>query len=237
MALQTVDSELQRLENLRGDLPQQVAMLNAEVKDIRERLHNEDESLQGYKIEKADIELEIKSLQDRTKKYQDQLYEVKNNREYDAVTLELESVKDDIDKKESRLLELMSLEEESTKKQEVLSNSLSELESQLKDREENLKQRMVKTEGEESVLTVKRKSLIKGIEPRLLSSYDRIRKAKNGLAVAPIVRDGCCGGCFKQLPPQRVMEIRDMDRLILCEVCGRILIWDEERAKEHELEI
>jgi predicted nucleic acid-binding Zn-ribbon protein len=91
---------------------------------------------------------------------------------------------------------------------------------------------MAETETQEKALKAKRDALKSKVQPRLLSSYDRIRRAKNGMAVVPVVRDGCCGGCYKQLPPQRVMEIRDMDRLILCEVCGRILVWDEQKSQE-----
>ena len=157
---------------------------------------------------------------------------MKNNREYDAVTFEIEAVKEEVDKKESHLLELMGSEEQAEKKKEALQESVAQLETQLTEREKNLQARMAETEAQEKSLQARRDALAGKIQPRLLSSYDRIRRAKNGMAVVPVVRDGCCGGCYKQLPPQRVMEIRDMDRLILCEVCGRILVWDEQKSQE-----
>ena len=89
---------------------------------------------------------------------------------------------------------------------------------------------MAETEKDEAALQDRRGKIVRKITPRILSSYERIRKAKNGTAVAPVIRNAC-GGCFKSLPPQRILEIRQMDRMYLCEVCGRILVWDEKVAE------
>lgn len=232
MSLQDVDSELQKLESLKGDLPQQIVHLKNELTETRQQFESEKEKIDLYQKEKTKTELEIKALQGKQQRYQSQLFEVKNNREYDAVTFEIEAVKEEVDKKESHLLELMASEEQAQKKTETLQQSVIQLEVQLAEREKNLQARMAETEAQEKALQARRDALARKVQPRLLSSYDRIRGAKNGMAIVPVVRDGCCGGCFKQLPPQRVMEIRDMDRLILCEVCGRILVWDEQKSQE-----
>ncbi len=232
VALQDVDSELQKLESLKGDLPQQIVHLNVELTETRQQFESEKEKIDLYQKEKTKTELEIKALQGKQQRYQSQLFEVKNNREYDAVTFEIEAVKEEIDKKESHLLELMGSEDQAQKKKEALQESVVQLEAQLTEREKNLKARMAETEAQEKTLQARRDALASKIQPRLLSSYDRIRRAKNGMAVVPVIRDGCCGGCYKQLPPQRVMEIRDMDRMILCEVCGRMLVWDEQKSQD-----
>lgn len=232
ISLQHIDAELMKLRSIRGDLPQQVKKLQDELNEIKERLKAEEDKLQMYRKEHDVARLEIKALEGKLQKYQSQLFEVKNNREYDAVTMEIENVKDRIDQKEGRLLELMDLDKELGQSIETLSKELSEKEEQTKIKQRELDTLLKKTEAEEETLEEKRKKLVALFEPRLISSYNRILEAKHGLAVVPVVRNCCCGGCYKSLPPQRVMEIRDMERLILCEVCGRILVWDEKISEK-----
>ncbi|HDQ43971.1 MAG TPA: hypothetical protein ENN17_00545 [bacterium] len=231
LSLQDIDSQLQELESLKGDLPQQITRLDRGVAETKMQSETEKDKIRLYQTERAKTELEIKALQGRQQKYQAQLFEVKNNREYDAVTFEIEAVKEEIDKKESHVLELMDAEEQARKKVEASEASIKTLEDELAERRQVLEMRIQETEAQENALQARRDALVKKVQPRLLSSYNRIRQAKHGVAVVPVVRDGCCGGCFKQLPPQRVMEIRDMDRLILCEVCGRMLVWSEKESQ------
>ena len=107
--LQKLDSQILHLESMRGDLPHQVSRLNQELKEAEKTLEDLGNQLQDYQKENDMIEMEIKALDGKKQKYQSQLFEVKNNREYDAVTNEIENVKDEIGKKETRLLELMDL--------------------------------------------------------------------------------------------------------------------------------
>lgn len=234
ISLQDIDTELIKLRSIRGDLPQQVKRLNDELIGIEEKLKEQEKKLQLYKKEHDVSKLEIKALEGKLKKYQSQLFEVKNNREYDAVTMEIENVKEHLDLKEGRLLELMDLDEELQKSISEIKTHLSEKQIQVKAKQAELDTLLKKTEDEEKALEEKRNNLVALFEPRMLSAYNRILNAKNGLAVVPVVRDCCCGGCYKSLPPQRVMEIRDMERLILCEVCGRILVWDEELSSHKD---
>ena len=228
--LQELDSKLVDLESLRGDFPQEVSRLNRELEGAIRALEEKEATLQAYLKERAMTEVDIKSLEDKQKKYQSQLFEVTNNREYDAVTHEIESVKDEIEKKESRILELMDLEEDLSKGIELAKGENDQLRSQLDVNQSELQKRMAETEKDEAALQDRRGKIVRKITPRILSSYERIRKAKNGTAVAPVIRNAC-GGCFKSLPPQRILEIRQMDRMYLCEVCGRILVWDEKVAE------
>jgi predicted nucleic acid-binding Zn-ribbon protein len=226
MELQKIDTQLQQLEDMRGDLPKQVRKLNQELTESEKSLEIQEKKWVDFKREAGMIEMEVKSLEGKKKKYQDQLFEVKTNREYDAVTHEIESVKIEIGKKENRLLELMELVETGQKGLEEARIQLTRLKGEFDQKNADLSKKKEITEREELLLRDRREKALRGIEPKWLGSYERIRNAKNGLAIVPVVRNAC-GGCRKTLPPQRVMEIRDKDRLYLCDVCGRMLVWDE----------
>jgi len=230
MELQELDSRLANLESLRGDLPQQVSRLTQKLETMMRIQEERQEKLQAYRKEKDAAEIHVKALEDEQKKYQAQLFEVKNNREYDAVTSALESVKNEIEKTESRILELMDLEKDMSDEIETAKEEIDQLQEQLDVNKAELNKRMVETEKDEAALQDRRGKVVRKITPRILASYERIRKAKNNTAVAYVVR-GACGGCYKSLPPQRILEIRQMERLYLCEVCGRILVWDDKVAE------
>jgi len=229
--LQKIDTQLLELESLRGDLPYQVSLLNKQLQEAKEVLEDKDKKLQDYRKEKGILEIEIKALEGKQKKYQAQLFEVKTNREYDAVTQEIEAAKAGVDNKESRLLELMDLEEEITGALEKTKEEIEKLKTRLNGKSLELKKRLAQTEKEEIALRDRRENIIHRLNPRIKTTYERILKAKNGLAVVPVIRNAC-GGCFKTLPPQKILEIRQMNRLCFCEVCGRILVWDENISEQ-----
>ena len=229
MDLQKLDSQLLHLESLRGDLPNQVSRLAKEFEEVKDKIEEDSKKLVIYQKEKNVIELEIKALEGKQKKYQAQLFEVKNNREYDAVTHEIESVKMETSKKETRLLELMDLENEIKDAGEESAKEVGILTKQLGEKKTELKKRLAKTEKDEAYLSDQKNKLMKKIEPRMIAAYERIRKAKKDIAVVPVIRHAC-GGCFKNLPPQKILEIREMNRLYLCETCGRILVWNEKES-------
>ena len=232
VALQKVDQKLRELESLRGDLPHQVEILKQDVNKTNSELRNQKDQLVDYHKEKSALELEIEELESRQKKYQEQLYQVKNNREYDAVSMEIENVKEQISNKQTRVIELITLEEEMEKTIEASKEAVVAVQNRLAEKEGDLKNRLGETEKEEKALLSERSKLTGKLPPRIVSSYQRIFNAKNGLAVVPVMRHGLCGGCYKNLPPQRVLEIREMKRIYLCEVCGRILVWDEEASEK-----
>jgi uncharacterized protein len=226
MELQRIDTQLQKLEGLKGDLPNQVRRLNQELTEGEKALEIQEKKNVDNKKEAGIIELEIKALEGKLIKYQNQLFEVKTNREYDAVSHEIESVKIEIGKKENRLLELMDLVENGGKFIEESRNQMTRLKGEFEKKSADLGKKQEATEREEIALKDLRGKALRGIEPKWLSSYERIRNAKNGLAMVPLVRNAC-GGCRKTFPPQRVLEIREGSRLYLCDVCGRMLYWDE----------
>ncbi len=230
--LQKVDQQLRELHLLRGDLPHQVELLKQDVDQANTKLQEQKEKLQAYRLEKDALEMEIQDLESRKKKYQDQLYQVKNNREYDAVSMEIENVKEQTSNKETRIIELITLEEEIQQMIGESEDDAKQTQARLEEKEKDLERRISETEQEESQLQKDRVKLTETLNPRTVSAYQRIFNAKNGLAVVPVMRHGLCGGCYKNLPPQRVLEIREMRKMYLCEVCGRILVWDEEAAEK-----
>jgi predicted nucleic acid-binding Zn-ribbon protein len=151
---------------------------------------------------------------------------VKNNREYDAVTHELEMVKTSVEQKENRMLELLDSETSVKEHIKTFKVKMEEFNIKLEARTGELKKRLAETGKEEAALNNERIKILKNINSRHLAMYERIRNAKNGSAVVPVIRNAC-GGCYNTLPPQRILEIRQMNRLFICEVCGRILVWDE----------
>lgn len=223
--LQSIDSELQFIGDLRGNLPHQVDMLDNELKEAKDIYTNKKELLEQTKKEIRLTQLAIEDLKKKKEKYQAQLYEVTNNKEYDAVTSEIDSVDKTISDNEDKVIMLMEQEEQLTAELDKDKEHVDKLQQNLEQKETELEKKNAKTEKEELTLKDKKDKLISRIDQRYLSMYERIRKAKNGLAVVPI-QNGSCGGCSKRLPPQKILEIRSKKGMHVCEVCGRIIVSD-----------
>ncbi len=222
--LQEIDSQIDKIRIIRGELPLEVQDLEDEVQGLQTRMDNlnaEIDEIQKNIDEKEAILVEGAVL---IKKYEDQRMNVRNNREYDSLTKELEYQGLEIQLAEKRIKEYKYAIE---MKNEVIVQA----NEKLKDRQEDLELKKNKlaeiiseTEREEVELFDESKVNEKLIEPRLLTAYKRIRdNAQNGLAVVPVERDAC-GGCFNNIPPQRQLDIRMHKKIIVCEYCGRILI-------------
>lgn len=228
--LQKVDSEIIKIESLRGDLPQQVEQLQAQLNAAESALSVTKEEYDACRKEKAELELTVNEANEKKEKYKGQLYEVKTNREYDAISMEIEAVDIRVGEAENRILELIdqeeALKEELEQKEEVFKTLSAEFDTKKGD----LLKLMAKTEKEELAFRDQRDKILRHIDLRTTSTYNRIQK-KYGNAIVPVVRRAC-GGCYKALPPQRVLETRKKDKLILCEVCGRILVWDDEQSEK-----
>lgn len=231
MALQKLDTELGQIVALRGDLPWQVSQLNDELDAAQQAVADLDEKIEAARVERAENELSVKILAEKKEKYQKQLFEVKTNREYDAVSMEVEAVRIASEEKETAILELMDQEKALVSSREENVSRLEVLRTDFDGKKSSLDASIAKTETEEAVLREKRTALLKGLTPRLTSNYERILKAKNGMAVAPVVR-GACTGCYTTLPPQAVLEVRQMKTLKMCETCGRMLVWDPVVSEE-----
>ncbi len=228
MELQEIDNELQAIEALKGDLPQQVNALRDQLQGMKADFNRLKNELDEMKKSRLHWEGEIEVLRDKLKKYQNQLYQVKTNKEYDAITIEIDDTKEKMDEAETKVLEFIESEEHHTNEIKNLESKIEFLEGDLQKKEKELAKKIRSTEAESSILEKKREELVRNIKKPLLYHYERIRKVK-GTALVNINKYAC-GGCFSAIPPQKVMEIRTMQQLIFCESCGRILVAKNENV-------
>jgi predicted nucleic acid-binding Zn-ribbon protein len=234
--LQTIHTKIDKIRQIRGELPMEVADLEDDVAGLETRIQKIKSELDDLEDDIVTRKNLIKEAQANTKKYETQLNEVKNNREYDAISKEIEIQGLDIQVSEKKIREFGF---EITSKTQVYEKALADLEARKSDldaKKDELGTITAETEKDESELTAQADKAIPNIEERLLVAYNRLRtNAKNGLAVVTIQRDSC-SGCFNQIPPQRQSDIRQRKKIIVCEHCGRILI-DEVMALEAETAI
>lgn len=222
--LQLIDSKIDRLRTVRGELPLEVSDLEDIVAGLETRLNNVTEEVQELENQMNEKKQAIKDFQANIKKYETQQNKVRNNREYDAITKEIEFQNLEIQLAEKRLKEAKAA---ITLKSELLEKSKTEFEERTKDlkaKKGELDEIIAETEKEEKDLIVESESAASKIEDRLLNAYKRIRSnTRNGLAVVTVDRDAC-GGCYNKIPPQRQLDIRTNKKIIVCEHCGRILV-------------
>lgn len=222
--LQRVDSEIDKIKILRGELPLEVQDLEDELAGLETRITNLEEEIKGFETSVTAKKNEISNANSLIKKYKEQQNNVRNNREYDSLSKEIEFQTLEIELCEKRIREF-SVQIKS--KKETIDSSKSHLDermSDLKNKKKELEDIIADTQKEEQTLIKKSKEYEIIIEPRLIAAYKRIRgNARNGLAVVTVERDAC-GGCFNKIPPQRQLEIRSRKKIIVCEYCGRILV-------------
>jgi predicted nucleic acid-binding Zn-ribbon protein len=233
-SLQLVDSEIDKIKTLRGELPLEVQDLEDDIAGLETRLGNLREEV--VNLEKSIVKKnnEIAEAESLIKKYEDQQKNVRNNREFDSLSKEIEYQKLEIELFNKKIKEFHAQIEE---KKVVITESeatLTERSSDLENKRAELDEIIADTQKEEEGLYKKLEKVQGIIEERLLTAYKRIRaNARNGLAVVPVQRDAC-GGCFNQIPPQRQLDIKSRKKIIVCEYCGRILV-DDEIIKESKI--
>ncbi|MEO5675178.1 MAG: C4-type zinc ribbon domain-containing protein [Chitinophagales bacterium] len=222
--LQKIDSTVDDIQILKGELPMEVKDLEDELTGLKTRISKIEDDLKQVDGSMADRKNSIKESESLIKKYQKQQANVKNNREYDALSKEVELQKLEIQLNEKRIRE--STDETNAKQEllEVAQKSIKEKEKNLKLKTDELENIIEETDAEEKALLKKSKDQSAKIEDRLLQAYHRIRSSyRNGLAVVNVNRDSC-GGCHNAIPPQMQVEIRQHKKIIICEHCGRILV-------------
>jgi len=231
--LQTIHTKIDRIRQVRGELPMEVADLEDDVAGLETRIQKIKAELDDLEDDIVTRKNLIKEAQANTKKYEAQLNEVKNNREYDAISKEIEIQGLDIQVSEKKIKEYGF---EIATKTQVYEKALADLEARKADLEAKkaeLGTITAETQKDENELTKLAEKATVNIDERLLVAYNRLRQnAKNGLAVVTIQRDSC-SGCFNQIPQQRQSDIRQRKKVIVCEHCGRILV-DEQMAMEAE---
>ncbi len=224
--LQLIDDQLDELEELRGDLPHAVKSLEDKIDDIKKSVNDKEKEKKESLEKRQENEEEIEKLQENQKKFKAQLYQVRNNKEYDALTKEIDHTEDQVKKLETENDSLADLSKKLSDEIEEVSPQLETLNEDLKEKEADLKVIIKANEKEEAKLKGERKEIVDKIKKPDYSAYMRIRKAKKGKAVVTI-RRSACSGCHNIVPPQRQLEIRRNNRLFFCEYCGRILVSPE----------
>ena len=224
--LQTIHSEIDKIRIVRGELPMEVADLEDDVAGLETRIHKIKEEINELEDEIVNRKNTMKQAAAAIKKYEEQQNNVKNNREYEALSKEIEIQGLDILVSEKKIKEYTFEIGNKTRVLEVAEASLVERHKDLDLKKSELDVITKETEKEEDAAMKKAAKAEKLIEERLLIAYERLRSnAKNGLAVVTVSRDSC-SGCFNKIPPQRQSDIRQGKKIIVCEHCGRILVDD-----------
>ena len=222
--LQQVDSKIDEIRAYRGNLPLEIQDMEDEIAGLETRIANFKEESKKHQREISDYKIKIKETEALIKKYEDQQNNVRNNREYDSLTKEIEYQNLDIQLSEKRIKEITAKDGDVAAKVAQAQLRLTELKSSLKEKKEELHTLVEGTEKEEEQLLQRSAECEKLVEDRLLVAYKRIRKnARNGLAVVGIHNEAC-GGCFNRIPPQHQLDICTHKKIIVCEYCGRILV-------------
>ncbi|MCW3805028.1 zinc ribbon domain-containing protein [Plebeiibacterium marinum] len=225
--LQKVATEVDKIRTLRGELPLEVQDLEDEIEGLETRISNYEGEIKTLNDSITGKKNEIKESGVLIKKYEAQQMNVRNNREFDSLSKEIEFQKLEIELSEKRIREFSA---ELSNKQEVIDSSKQLLEDRKADlaaKKKELTDIIGETQVDEEKMVDKISQIESTIDERLLTAFKRIRSnAVNGLAVVTVERDAC-GGCFNKIPPQRQLDIKSRKKVIVCEYCGRILVDDE----------
>jgi len=224
--LQKVHSGIDKIKILRGELPLEVQDLEDEIAGLETRIQNYQEEIKNLDTAVHNKKNEIVAANELIKKYTEQQSNVRNNREFDSLSKEVEFQKLEIELCEKRIREFTVQSNEKRTSIDLAKKTLEERTQDLNNKKKELDEIILDTQKEEEALINKAHDIEKVIESRLLNAYKRIRgNARNGLAVVTVERDAC-GGCFNKIPPQRQLDIKSRKKIIVCEYCGRILVDD-----------
>ncbi|NQV14305.1 hypothetical protein HQ531_02520 [bacterium] len=221
--LQEIDRQLFEIEEKKGSLPEQVEKLESQAAGIKTELEDIRSALEGNQKELLITNGNLMDATEKVKKYQDQLYLVTTNREYDALTNEIETVKLNMSVLEERQLVLETEIEQLEQTIATSEDQSSGFIEQLAANRDELKEKSDLTDANQKELEKERVELVKNVSQRFLRKYERILNARRRAVVA--IERSACSGCHKQLSPQIIYEIQQMDKLIECENCGRILVF------------
>jgi len=225
-ALQQIDLNLDELEELKGDLPAEIGELEGQEAELKAQLASLENTMKTSFAQRDSADADIISLKKKFEKYKSQQFQVRNNKEYDALTREMDTAQSTTVRLEK---EMEILEGRATLARddiEVVKGKLAELAAVLTEKRAALAEVSKTTEAEELKCRHEREKVVRKIVKADLYQYQRIRKAKRGKAVVP-VKKGACGGCFARVPPQKLLDLRQNSTLYLCEHCGRIIVSDE----------
>jgi predicted nucleic acid-binding Zn-ribbon protein len=221
--LQRIDSQLDEIRRVRGDLPEEVRDLEDEIIGYEVRVGKFDEEISGLNDQIKQRKQAAKDAEGLIRKYEEQQQNVRNNREYEAIAKEIELQRLEIQISEKKIKEAQYQIEQKNNDIAGTKQRLDERRKDLANKQGELQTIVGESEADEKKLVTERDGAVKPIEERLLMAYTRIRgNVRNGLAVVTVKRDAC-GGCFNTVPPQRQADIISHKKIIVCEHCGRVL--------------
>lgn len=222
--LQQIDSKIDKIRFIRGELPLEVKDLEDKLTGLQSRLQKLKDGIENLEKTIVENKNKIKEHQAQIKKLEQQQNKVRNNREYEALTKEIEFSNLEIQLLEKGIKESKLKIDSNKQYLEVAEKEYQERLKDLEIKKKELDEIISETEQEEKELIKQSEKASAQIEPRLINAYRKLREnVKNGIAVAIVERDAC-GGCFSKIPPQRILDIKSHNKIIVCEHCGRILI-------------
>ena len=224
-ALQQADTEIDKILQLRGELPMEVEALETELVELKAKAERISELIEGYTKSIADNKLNIAECDDQIEKYKSQLDKVANSREYDSLNKEIENVGLLRQIAEKNISEIKERIFEKKNELEVVKEKIAVRTDDLKAKKDELATIVESTAKEEERLRANREACAAKIDARTMSAYDHIRQScNNHLAVVSVFNGDSCGGCFNTIAPQRLIDIASNRKMIICEYCGRILV-------------
>lgn len=226
--LQTADNEIEKLVQLRGELPEEVKALEEDILALKAKHARIEDIIEGYGQTIESSNVKIGEIDEEVEKYRKQMENVSNSREYDSINKEIEDLTLERSICEKNIRESRQAIMDRKADLERVAERLSVREGDLEAKNEELSSIVESTSKEEEVLRAKREEYASKIDARTLSAYNRIRASVlNRLAVVTLVNENACGGCFSTVTPQRMIDIASGKKLVICEHCGRIIVSPE----------
>ena len=227
--LQTTDVELDKLIQLRGELPAEVSALEGEIAALKSKCAHIEEVIDGFNASIENNKQQIVDLDSEIARAQEQLKNISNSREFDAINKDLENENVLRQIAEKNIREARECIEGKRRDLDKLADNIAIREDDLAAKKEELGRIIESTAKEEQVLRARKEALVAGFDERTMSAYERIRSSvRNHLAVEPVYNGDSCGGCFNTITPQRLIDIASGNKLVICEHCGRIIVRSEE---------
>ena len=225
--LQQVDLKLDGLLEERGDLPAEVEELEKKISVLKAEIKENEDYLKKAVVRKKDIDKELDDVRKRIDKYTDMRIKVKTNREYDALSKQIDNSKEKLQSLHKELEGIQAKETTSDRDVEKLKQEYEQENETYSLKKVELEELVSLTHDEEKRYVKEREKFAQKIDRQSITRYEMIRKATKGKAIVPVVRRNACGGCYNVLPPQRLLDLRQMEKLFTCDHCGRILVPNE----------
>ena len=224
--LQKIDSQLAEIEELLGDLPIKVTELKNKEDSLTSDFERGKARLKEIALEQHKTEMNLAEFKEKIDKLKDQLFLVTNNKQYDALMLEIDHLKENLDRNETTELELLEEKDQLSEQVKSQEQSLEALSKDLSSKRVNLDQALAASSSEKKDLESRREETAKDLSASVLARYNRILSARNGLAVVSL-EGRSCGGCGAALPPQLVAEVKTLMTIQNCSICTRFLFWEK----------